>query len=95
LRQRWLRLRSLASREELPPPPNLEPADVGIHPDEDESLGRLAAADDVRNAPVVPTPHFRRRNPPFNVNAMDKERLKDVVGSNRWFPSLRRTDNAD
>jgi len=26
---------------------------------------------------------------------MDKERLKDVVGSNRWFPGLRRTDNAD
>ena len=35
-------------------------------------------------------------NPPFNVNAVDKERLKDQVGANRRFPfGLPRTDNAN
>jgi type I restriction enzyme M protein len=35
-------------------------------------------------------------NPPFNVNAVDKERLKDSVGKGRRFPfGLPRTDNAN
>jgi type I restriction enzyme M protein len=35
-------------------------------------------------------------NPPFNVNAVDKERLKDSVGPGRRFPfGLPRTDNAN
>src|SRR5438034_3137109 len=29
---------------------------------------------------------FVLANPPFNVNAVDKERLKDMVGANRRFP---------
>jgi len=29
---------------------------------------------------------FVLANPPFNVNAVDKERLKDQVGPNRRFP---------
>jgi len=39
---------------------------------------------------------FVLANPPFNVNAVDKERLKDQVGANRRFPfGLPRTDNAN
>ena len=39
---------------------------------------------------------FVLANPPFNVNAVDKERLKDLVGSGRRFPfGLPRTDNAN
>jgi type I restriction enzyme M protein len=39
---------------------------------------------------------FVLANPPFNVNAVDKERLKDMVGSGRRFPfGLPRTDNAN
>jgi type I restriction enzyme M protein len=39
---------------------------------------------------------FVLANPPFNVNAVDKERLKDWVGSGRRFPlGLPRTDNAN
>ena len=39
---------------------------------------------------------FVLANPPFNVNAVDKERLKDQVGSGRRFPfGLPRTDNAN
>ncbi len=39
---------------------------------------------------------FVLANPPFNVNAVDKERLKDQVGPNRRFPfGLPRTDNAN
>lgn len=39
---------------------------------------------------------FVLANPPFNVNAVDKERLKDVVGPNRRFPfSLPHSDNAN
>src|SRR5439155_6431959 len=39
---------------------------------------------------------FVLANPPFNVNAVDKERLKDMVGSNRRFAfGLPRTDNAN
>jgi len=35
-------------------------------------------------------------NPPFNVNAVDKERLKDSVGPGRRFAfGLPRTDNAN
>jgi type I restriction enzyme M protein len=35
-------------------------------------------------------------NPPFNVNAVDKERLTDMVGAGRRFPfGLPRTDNAN
>jgi type I restriction enzyme M protein len=35
-------------------------------------------------------------NPPFNVNAVDKERLKDQVGKGRRFPfGLPRVDNAN
>jgi type I restriction enzyme M protein len=35
-------------------------------------------------------------NPPFNVNAVDKERLKDMVGMGRRFPfGLPRSDNAN
>jgi type I restriction enzyme M protein len=35
-------------------------------------------------------------NPPFNVNAVDKERLKDMVGPGRRFPfGLPRSDNAN
>ena len=38
---------------------------------------------------------FVLANPPFNVNAVDKERLKDMVGPGRRFPfGLPRTDNA-
>ena len=34
-------------------------------------------------------------NPPFNVNAVDKERLADMVGAGRRFPfGMPRTDNA-
>jgi type I restriction enzyme M protein len=39
---------------------------------------------------------FVLANPPFNVNAVDKERLKDSVGKDRRFPfGLPRTDNAN
>lgn len=39
---------------------------------------------------------FVLANPPFNVNAVDKERLKDMVGSARRFPfGMPRTDNAN
>jgi type I restriction enzyme M protein len=39
---------------------------------------------------------FVLANPPFNVNAVDKERIKDAVGPNRRFPfALPRTDNAN
>ncbi len=39
---------------------------------------------------------FALANPPFNVNAVDKERLKDQVGPGRRFPfGLPRTDNAN
>ena len=39
---------------------------------------------------------FVLANPPFNVNAVDKERLKDMVGIGRRFPfGLPRTDNAN
>ena len=39
---------------------------------------------------------FVLANPPFNVNAVDKERLKDVTGEGKRYPfSLPRTDNAN
>ena len=39
---------------------------------------------------------FVLANPPFNVNAVDKERLKDMVGPGRRFPfGLPNTDNAN
>ena len=39
---------------------------------------------------------FVLANPPFNVNAVDKERLADAVGLGRRFPhGLPRTDNAN
>ncbi len=39
---------------------------------------------------------FVLANPSFNVNAADKERLKDMVGPGRRFPfGLPRTDNAN
>jgi len=39
---------------------------------------------------------FVLANPPFNVNAVDKDRLKDSVGKGRRFPfGLPRTDNAN
>jgi type I restriction enzyme M protein len=39
---------------------------------------------------------FVMANPPFNVNAVDKERLKDLVGPGRRFPlGMPRTDNAN
>lgn len=39
---------------------------------------------------------FVLANPPFNVNAVDKERLKDSIGPGRRFPfGLPRTDNAN
>ena len=39
---------------------------------------------------------FVLANPPFNVNAVDKERLKDAAGPGRRFPfGLPRTDNAN
>lgn len=39
---------------------------------------------------------FVLANPPFNVNAVDKERLKEMVGSWRRYPfGLPRTDNAN
>lgn len=39
---------------------------------------------------------FLLANPPFNVNAVDKERLKDMVGSGRRFPfGLPKLDNAN
>ena len=39
---------------------------------------------------------FVLANPPFNVNAVDKERLKDSGWANRRFPfGLPRTDNAN
>lgn len=38
---------------------------------------------------------FVLANPPLNVNPVEKERLKDMVGSGRRFPfGLPRTDNA-
>ena len=39
---------------------------------------------------------FVLANPPFNVNSVDKERLKDSVGPGRRFPfGLPKTDNAN
>ncbi len=39
---------------------------------------------------------FVMANPPFNVNAVDKERLKDAVGHGRRFPfGLPRADNGN
>lgn len=48
--------------------------------------------------PHAATGHFDfvLANPPFNVNAVDKERLKEMVGAGRRFPfGLPRTDNAN
>jgi type I restriction enzyme M protein len=45
---------------------------------------------------AVGTFDFALANPPFNVNAVDKDRLKDSVGPGRRFPfGLPRTDNAN
>jgi type I restriction enzyme M protein len=45
---------------------------------------------------AVGTFDFVVANPPFNVNAVDKDRLKDQIGSGRRFPfGLPRTDNAN
>ena len=45
---------------------------------------------------AVGTFDFALANPPFNVNAVDKDRLKDAVGPGRRFPfGLPRTDNAN
>jgi type I restriction enzyme M protein len=50
--------------------------------------------DDPHNA--VGSFDFALANPPFNVNAVDKDRLKDAVGPGRRFPfGLPRTDNAN
>ena len=50
--------------------------------------------DDPHNA--VGAFDFALANPPFNVNAVDKDRLKDMVGKGRRFPfGLPRTDNAN
>src|SRR5580704_17442324 len=50
--------------------------------------------DDPHNA--TGTFDFVLANPPFNVNAVDKDRLKDSVGPGRRFPfGLPRTDNAN
>jgi type I restriction enzyme M protein len=39
---------------------------------------------------------FVLANPPFNVNAVDKERLSDMVGKGRRYPyGMPRTDNAN
>lgn len=39
---------------------------------------------------------FALANPPFNVNAVDKERLKDATGPGRRYPfGLPRSDNAN
>jgi len=39
---------------------------------------------------------FVLANPPFNVNSVDKERIKDMVGQGRRFPfGLPRADNAN
>jgi len=39
---------------------------------------------------------FVLANPPFNVNAVDKDRLKDAVGKNHRYPfGLPRTDNGN
>ena len=39
---------------------------------------------------------FVLANPPFNLNAVDKERLKDMVGANRRFPvGLPRTGHSN
>jgi type I restriction enzyme M protein len=39
---------------------------------------------------------FVLANPPFNVNAVDKERLKEMVGADRRYPfGLPKTDNAN
>jgi type I restriction enzyme M protein len=39
---------------------------------------------------------FLLANPPFNVNAVDKERLKDMTGPSRRYPfGLPRTDNGN
>jgi len=40
--------------------------------------------------------NFALANPPFNVNAVDKDRLKDATGPGRRYPfGLPRTDNAN
>jgi type I restriction enzyme M protein len=45
---------------------------------------------------AVGTFDFVLANPPFNVNAVDKERLKDSVGPKRRFPfGMPKTDNAN
>ena len=45
---------------------------------------------------AVGTFDFALANPPFNVNAVDKDRLKDAVGPGRRFPfGQPRTDNAN
>ena len=50
--------------------------------------------DDPHNA--VGAFDFALANPPFNVNAVDKDRLKDAAGKGRRFPfGLPRTDNAN
>jgi type I restriction enzyme M protein len=50
--------------------------------------------DDPHNA--TDTFDFVLANPPFNVNAVDKERLKDSVGPRRRFPfGMPKTDNAN
>jgi type I restriction enzyme M protein len=80
--------------------------------DETGRLARLSLAvhgleEDIRHGGNVNSyyddPHaapgksdFVLANPPFNVNAVDKERTKDMVGAGRRFPfGLPRTDNAN
>ena len=46
--------------------------------------------------PQAPDASTRPANPPFNVDAVDKERLTAAVGPSRRFPfGLPRTDNAN
>ena len=67
---------------------------LAIHGLEGDIREGISYYDDLHNA--TPRFDFVLANPPFNVNAVDKERLEGDVGKGRRFPfGLPRSDNAN
>jgi type I restriction enzyme M protein len=67
---------------------------LAVHGLEGDTREGISYYDDLHNS----TGHFDfvLANPPFNVNAVDKERLEGDVGKGRRFPfGLPKADNAN
>jgi type I restriction enzyme M protein len=72
----------------------LSKMNLAIHGLEGEVLEANSYYDDEHNS--TGRFDFVLANPPFNVNAVDKDRLKEAVGKGRRYPpGLPRTDNAN